>query len=148
MEQRDFVRAPFATRIVVSWDDVIQIATTVDISCGGMAFVARYCGSRGRVLRLKWPMADGFWVGADARVVRVRPLAGGRWMWSVAFLRLDRRMAERIAEFVAEAPERSGIIPLVHAASEATALGIAQRDFVAEDEAGSDAPPPSSMLGG
>jgi hypothetical protein len=146
MEQRDYVRAPFATRIVVSWDDVIQIATTVDISCGGMAFVARYCGNRGTVLRLKWPMDDGFWVGADARVVRVRPLSGGRWLWSVAFLRLDRRMAQHIAAFVAEAPERSGVIPLVHAASEATARGIARRDFVAEDEA--DDGPPSSMLGG
>jgi len=66
------------------------------------------------VLRLKWPMADGFWVGADARVVRVKPLSGGRWLWSVAFLRLDGRMADRIAKFVAEAPERSGIIPLFH----------------------------------
>jgi hypothetical protein len=147
MEQRDFVRAPFATRIVVSWDDVIQIATPLDISCGGIAFVAHYCGNRGTVLRLKWPMADGFWVGADARVVRVRPLSGGRWLWSVAFLRLDRRMAERIAAFVAEAPERSGIIPLFHAATEAEARGIAARDFTNDDDA-CEPPPPSSMLGG
>ena len=118
MEQRDYVRVPIATRIVVSWDDVIQTATTVDISLGGMAFVAKYCGQRGTVLRLKWPMADGFWVGADARVVRVKPLSGDRWMWSVAFLRLDQRMAERIEAFVAQAPERSGIIPLFHPARE------------------------------
>ena len=111
-----------------------------------MAFVARNSGHRGTVLRLKWPMADGFWVGADARVVRVRPLSGGRWLWSVAFLRLDRRMAERIAAFVAEAPERSGIIPLVHAASEATARRIAASEFANGSEDADDAPP-SSMIG-
>ena len=127
MEQRDYLRVPIATRIVVSWDDVIQIATTTDISLGGMAFVARYCGHRGTVLRLKWPMADGFWVGADARVVRVKPLSGGRWLWSVAFLRLDARMAERITSFVAEAPERSGIIPLFHPAPEGAARTPALR---------------------
>jgi hypothetical protein len=118
MEQRDHTRVAIATRIVVSWDDVIQTATTVDISLGGMAFVARYCGQRGTVLRLKWPMEDGYWVGADARVVRVKPLAGGRWLWSAAFLRLDAKMADRIAAFVAQAPERSGVIPLFHPARE------------------------------
>jgi hypothetical protein len=118
MEQRDYTRAAIATRIVVSWDDVIQTATTVDISLGGMAFVARYCGQRGTVLRLKWPMEDGYWVGSDARVVRVKPLAGGRWLWSAAFLRLDVKMADRIAAFVAQAPERSGVIPLFHPARE------------------------------
>ena len=142
MEQRDYVRAPLATRIVVSWDDVIQTATTVDISLGGMAFVARYCGQRGTVLRLKWPMADGFWVGADARVVRVKPLSGGRWLWSVAFLRLDARMAGRIAAFVAEAPERSGIIPLFHPAREsarpsAALQALAETNDVVEPAAAS-----------
>lgn len=132
MEQRDYVRVPIATRIVVSWDDVIQIATTTDISLGGMAFVTRYCGQRGTVLRLKWPMEDGFWVGADARVVRVKPLSGGRWLWSVAFLRLDARMAERIANFVAEAPERSGIIPLFYPAP-ARAARSAALQALAED---------------
>jgi hypothetical protein len=128
MDQRDYVRAPIATRIVVSWDDVIQIATTVDISLGGMALVARYCVRRGTVLRLKWPMEDGFWVGADARVIRVRPLSRDRWAWSVAFLGLDARIAERINEFVRGAPERSGIIPLVHPAREAVARRIAMSD--------------------
>ena len=133
MEQRDYVRVPIATRIVVSWDDVIQIATTTDISLGGMAFVTRYCGQRGTVLRLKWPMEDGFWVGADARVVRVKPLSGGRWLWSVAFLRLDARMAERIANFVAEAPERSGVIPLFCPAPARVARSAALQQALAED---------------
>jgi hypothetical protein len=132
MEQRDYTRVAIATRIVVSWDDVIQTATTMDISLGGMAFVARYCGQRGTVLRLKWPMEDGYWVGADARVVRVKPLVGNRWLWSVAFLRLDTRMADRIAAFVAQAPERSGVIPLFHPARE-RARRPAALEALAED---------------
>jgi uncharacterized membrane protein len=73
-------------------------------------------------------------VGADARVVRVKPLSGGRWLWSVAFLRLDTRMADRISKFVAGAPERSGIIPLFHPAPERAARARLQTLPDAQEE--------------